>query len=101
MEIYKLGKELDSFNYHEVQEGILAILEKGSNTVLDMTECKYISSTGLRVLLYSKKVATSKGLEFCLVGMNDEVRDIMNITGFNNFFVSFETIDECLKAIEG
>ena len=86
METYKLGKELDSFNYREVQDGILAILEKGCDAVLDMTACKYISSTGLRVLLYSKKVAASKGLKFCLLGVSDEVKDIMSVTGFENFF---------------
>ena len=86
METYKLGKELDSFNYQEVQDGILAILEKGCDAVLDMTACKYISSTGLRVLLYSKKVAASKGLKFCLLGVSDEVKDIMSVTGFENFF---------------
>ena len=99
IESYKLGKELDSFNYQEVQDGILAILEKGCSAVIDMTACHYISSTGLRVLLYSKKVATSKGLELCLVGMNTEVKDIMNVTGFDNFFDFFNTMEECLSAI--
>ncbi|MBP5777528.1 MAG: STAS domain-containing protein [Prevotella sp.] len=85
-ESYKLGKELDSFNYQEVQDGILAILEKGNCVVLDMTDCHYISSTGLRVLLYSKKVAASKGLKFSLHGVSAEVKDIMSVTGFDNFF---------------
>ena len=70
IDIYKLGDELDSFNYREVQDGIQAILDKGSHAVLDMTACKYVSSTGLRVLLYSKKVADSKGLKFYLVGIS-------------------------------
>ena len=85
-ESYQLGKELDSFNYQEVQNGIMAILEKGNNVVLDMTACNYISSTGLRVLLYSKKVAATKGLKICLSGISDEVKDIMDVTGFSNFF---------------
>ena len=85
-ESYKLGEELDSFNYQEVQDGILAILDKGCNAVLDMTACNYVSSTGLRVLLYSKKVAASKGLKFCLKGVSAEVQDIMSVTGFDNFF---------------
>ena len=97
---YKLGEELDSFNYQEVQDGILAILEKGSNAVLDMTACKYVSSTGLRVLLYSKKVAASKGLNFYLVGVNEEVKDIMNVTGFDSFFDIFNTMEECQSAID-
>ena len=85
-EVYKLGEELDSFNYQEVQDGILAILEKGNNVLLDMTACNYVSSTGLRVLLYSKKVAASKGLNFSLKGVSTEVQDIMSVTGFDGFF---------------
>ena len=94
IESYKLGKELDSFNYQQVQDEILAILEKGCSAVIDMTACTYISSTGLRVLLYSKKVAATKGLKLYLVGIGDEVNDIMNVTGFNSFFDIFSTMEE-------
>ena len=85
-ETYKLGEELDSFNSEEVQKGILDLLEQGGSVVLDMTACKYISSSGLRVLLYTKKVAASKGQELYLKCVSDEVKDIMDVTGFNNFF---------------
>ena len=85
-ETYQIVGELDSFNHQQVQDDILAILEKGSNVVLDMTACNYISSTGLRVLLYSKKVAATKGLKVCLKGITAEVKDIMDVTGFSNFF---------------
>lgn len=85
-ETYKLDGALDSFNNKEVQEDILAILEKGSSVLLDMTDCKYISSTGLRVLLYTKKVAASKGLNLCLKSVSPEVKDIMDVTGFTEFF---------------
>lgn len=100
IEKYQLGEELDSFNYKQVQESILAILEKNSSAVLDMTDCKYVSSTGLRVLLYSKKVAASKGLKLYLVGISDEVKDIMEVTGFNSFFDSFDTMEECIEKIK-
>lgn len=86
MESYKVGENLDSFNYQQVQNDIQAILEKGSSVLLDMTACHYISSTGLRVLLYSKKVAAAKGLKICLSGISDEVKDIMDVTGFSSFF---------------
>lgn len=98
-EIYQLGKRLDSINYQEVQADIIPILEKGSNLVLDMTTCGYVSSAGLRILLYSKKVAASKGLNVYLVGIADRVKDIMKITGFGNFFDTFSTMEECLAKI--
>ena len=85
-ETYQLGKVLDSFNYQEVQNAILAILEKGCSVELDMTACNYISSSGLRVLLYTKKVAAAKGLKVCLKGVGAEVQDIMSVTGFDQFF---------------
>ena len=97
-EVYQIGEQLDSFNSQEVQDGIKAIMDKGSNVVIDMTACDYISSTGLRVLLISKKTAAAKGLQLYLVGVSNEVKDIMEVTGFHNFFESFATMEECLKA---
>ena len=85
---------LDSFNYQQVQDEIEAILEKGCSLVLDMSACNYVSSMGLRVLLYSKKVAASKGNDFYLVGVNDEVKDVMDVTGFNNFFEIYNSMEE-------
>ena len=100
IEVYQLGKELDSFNYQQVHDGVLAILEKGCDVVIDMTACNYVSSTGLRVLLYSKKMATSKGLKLYLVGIRTEVKDIMTVTGFNNFFEFFSTMEECMEKVK-
>ena len=97
IETYKLGEMLDSFNYQQVQDEIEAILEKGCSLVLDMSACNYVSSMGLRVLLYSKKVAASKGNDFYLVGVNDEVKDVMDVTGFNNFFEMYDTMEDFLK----
>ena len=85
-ESYKVIGELDSFNYKQVQDDILTILEKGCSVVIDMTDCNYVSSTGLRVLLYSKKVAATKGLNVYLSGVRGGVKDVMDVTGFSNFF---------------
>lgn len=100
IESYQLSKELDSFNYEQVQKELLDILEKGCNVILNMSNCRYVSSTGLRVLLYTKKVAASKGLKLYLVGINDEVKDVMDVTGFNSFFDSFSTMEECMEKIK-
>ena len=101
VEIYKLGASLDSSNNVQEQENILAIFDKGNSIILDMTACTYVSSAGLRVLLYSYKVANSKGLKLYLVGVCDEVRDVMNMTGFEKYFDIFNTVEECQKSVEG
>ena len=98
-EVYKLGASLDSSNNAQEQEKILAIFEKGSSVILDMTDCTYVSSAGLRVMLYSYKVANAKGLKLYLIGVCDEVRDVMSMTGFEKFFEYFNTVEECQKSI--
>ena len=88
---------MDSSNNAQEQEKILALFEKGSNVILDLTDCTYVSSAGLRVMLYSYKVAASKGLKLYLVGVTDEVRDVMAMTGFEKFFEYFNTVEECQR----
>ena len=96
VEVYKLGASLDSSNSNQEQEKILAIFDAGRCVILDMTDCKYVSSAGLRVLLYSYKVAASKGQKIVLVGVCDEVRDVMSMTGFEKFFNIYDTVQEAL-----
>lgn len=97
-EVYKLGASLDSSNSNQEQEKILAILDTGNCAILDMTNCNYVSSAGLRVLLYSYKVAASQGHKILLVGVCDEVRDVMSMTGFEKFFDLFDTVEEAQAA---
>lgn len=98
-EVYKLGASLDSSNNAQEQEKILAIFDNGNSVILDMTDCTYVSSAGLRVMLYSYKVANSKGLKLYLIGVCDEVRDVMSMTGFEKFFEYYNTVEECQKSI--
>ncbi|MBR4809972.1 MAG: STAS domain-containing protein [Bacteroidales bacterium] len=98
-EVYKLGASLDSSNSAQEQEKILAVFDRGNSIILDMTDCTYVSSAGLRVLLYSYKIAASKGHKICLVNVCSEVRDVMGMTGFEKFFDYFDSVDECQKKI--
>lgn len=99
-EVYKMGASLDSTSSPREQENILKMFEGGDSVIIDMTDTTYVSSAGLRVLLYSYKVAVSKNLNVYLVGVCDDVKDIMDMTGFIEHFEIFDTMEECQKAIE-
>ena len=73
-EIYKIGESFDSSNAAAEQPKILDIVNKGNNVVLDLSGCKYVSSAGLRVLLYTYKVAAPKGQKVSLAGVSTEIR---------------------------
>jgi len=89
-----MGASLDSSNATEIQKAILAVLDQEKSIILDMSDCTYVSSAGLRVMLYSYKVAAAKGNKVYLVGVSNEIRDVMSMTGFEKFFDFFNTVDE-------
>lgn len=49
--------------------------------IVDFSELPYISSAGLRVLLSAKK--RCKGKKFKIIGVNAEVKNIFDVTGFS------------------
>ena len=49
----------------------------------DFSEVEYISSAGLRVLLAAQKVMNRQG-SMKLIGVNSEVMEVFEITGFSD-----------------
>lgn len=97
VELYKVGGSLDASTCNKEQEAIVTLMDRNKSIAIDLSECSYVSSAGLRVLLYSYKLARSKNLQLYLIGVCSEVRDVMKMTGFEKFFVYFGTVDECIN----
>lgn len=98
-EVHKIGPVLDASSSKDEQQAILSILDSNKSVILDLSECTYVSSAGLRVMLYAYKVAASNRLNVYLVGVSKEVREVMSITGFEHFFKYFNTVEDCQKQI--
>lgn len=97
IEIYEVGTVLDTVTSTKEQQGIMALLEKNKNIALDLSHCTYVSSAGLRVMLCTFKTAKAQGGRIDLVGVSNEIRDVMSITGFDKFFKFYQTIEECIN----
>ncbi|MFA5116465.1 MAG: STAS domain-containing protein [Candidatus Omnitrophota bacterium] len=89
---------LDGTTSNEAQEKIMPLLVKECCVVLDLGQCDYISSAGLRVLLMMAKSLGASGGKLGLCGVSSEIRDIMDMTGFLDFFKIYDTVD---GAVEG
>ncbi|SEF66682.1 STAS domain-containing protein [Parabacteroides chinchillae] len=54
---------------------------------VDCSDLKYISSSGLRVfLLLQKKISHRNGV-LRLYGLNDDIREVFDVTGFSALFL--------------
>jgi anti-anti-sigma factor len=54
--------------------------------LIDFTDIDYVSSAGLRALLILVKKAKATGSVFALCGVNEQVREVLNISGYAPMF---------------
>jgi anti-anti-sigma factor len=66
--------------------------------LLDLTKLDYISSAGLRVILsLTKKSKAAKG-SLALCNVTGLVREVIELSGFDNFLPIFETVVAAMDA---
>lgn len=68
-----------------------------SKIIIDMVKLDYISSAGLRVILNISKLQKSKGESLILCSMQDHIREIFDISGFDLFVDIKKNLPEALK----
>ena len=64
----------------ELKESLAGV----DDLTLDFTGLEYISSAGLRVLLSAQKMLNASGGKMKIVGANDIVKEIFEVTGFSD-----------------
>lgn len=58
----------------------------GKDIVFECEQLEYIASSGLRILLDVLKKTKVKGHKVTLRNVNDDIKNVFNITGFINLF---------------
>lgn len=84
--VIKLDGRLDTTTAPELEKAINNEGDVLKSLVLDFSGVDYISSAGLRVLLTAQKKMNVQG-SMELVGVNDAVMDIFEMTGFADILV--------------
>lgn len=75
---------VDTITSSELETVVSRIWEQPAITlVFDCAQMDYISSSGLRVVLKAHKQVTAAGGKFILRNLNNEVRSVMDMTGFS------------------
>lgn len=90
---------LDTTNYTILEKRLMDLIESQQARILvDCSSMDYISSSGLRILLMAlKKVNSVKG-KFALCGLQENIHEIFEISGFTSIFEIHPTREEALKA---
>ena len=79
-----LSGRLDTTTAPQLEEALVSALDGVTDLVFDFGQIEYISSAGLRILLNTQKKISAAGGSMKLVGVNDVVREVFEVTGFIN-----------------
>lgn len=97
--VVEVAGDIDSNTAPQAQERILPLVQPAAKLLLDMSGVEYMSSAGLRMLLSMYRQVSRQNGGIVLVGLVEEIKDTMSVTGFLNFFTIRDTLDEGLKAL--
>ena len=76
-----LEGRLDTVTSPELEAELKQCMEGADSLTMDFSKLEYISSAGLRVLLSAHKAMAGKG-GLTIVGANEIVREVFDVTGF-------------------
>lgn len=79
--VLALEGRLDTLTAPDLEVEVNAIPFEVKKLVLDMSNLEYISSAGLRIVLAAQKKMSKVG-GMTLVGVNDTINEVFEITGF-------------------
>ncbi|MBI2378355.1 MAG: STAS domain-containing protein [Deltaproteobacteria bacterium] len=97
--VVSIGFDIDGKTAPDVQAKVLGLVEKGGRLLLDFSRVGYMSSAGLRVLLTMHRQVTANQARLVLVGLSDDLKEVMEATGFLSFFTIHPTLPEGLAAL--
>jgi anti-sigma B factor antagonist len=92
--------DIDGSTAPGVQADVLAAAAPDIKMILEMTQVPYMSSAGLRVLLAVYRQLTAQNGQVVLVGLVEEIKDTMSVTGFLDFFTTVDSLEEALAVLK-
>ncbi len=96
----KVKGRLDATNSNELDQTLMALTGIEQDLVIDMTECTYVSSAGIRILLKTKKKMLTVQSELFLAVVAPEVFRVFEIAGLDSIFRFEATLDAALALLE-
>ena len=82
-----LEGEMDTAASVEAEEVLKPIYNSnGKDVIIDCTNLEYIASSGLRILLSILKGARAGGSKVVMRGVNDDIKNVFQMTGFISIF---------------
>ncbi len=91
---------LDAMSSNELEHAVSLLTGSDQDLVIDMTECNYLSSAGIRILLQTKKKLHPAQCDLFLAGVSGEIRRVLDIAGLGGTFRFEDHVDTALALMK-
>ncbi|GAA4465382.1 anti-sigma factor antagonist [Nibrella saemangeumensis] len=98
--VIEAAGNIDSKTAPEFQNSAVSAAEGKDKIIIDLTKVEFLSSAGLRVLLMIYRQIKANNGQVVLVGTSEDIQDVMANTGFLNFFILAENLEEGIQAFK-
>jgi anti-anti-sigma factor len=99
--VVNLEGSFDIASSEPFDEELTALMNGGERRILlDFTQVPFIASTGLRMLLKAGQRMKEEGGLLYLCNINDTVREVFSMTGFDKIFSVFDTGEAAMEEIQ-
>jgi anti-anti-sigma factor len=97
--VLKVEGAIDAHTARELDRTLKDLLAQGySRLVLDVSQMSFISSAGLRVIVYADREASQLGGQARVCGLNVQVRRVFEMAALDE---CLRLCDNCREALEG
>jgi len=96
--VVSVSGRMDGTTAHQFEQECDPWVEQGEKLlIVDMSQVEYISSAGLRSILSTGKKLKSSGGALVFVGMQDMVKEVFDMSGFNQLFSVYHSLEEAFE----
>lgn len=93
-----LGR-IDSASSPDLEKTLTDLIPSNKGIVLDLTDINFVSSAGWWTIIRAQKELKKLNNEICLAGVNENVKDSMDLIGILPYFCLYENVVDAIGNI--
>lgn len=98
--IVDIAGEIDWNTSQDIQAQISAQMHEGAKILLDLSQVKFMSSAGFRMLLSMYREIEAQHGRLALAKLSEQIQDLMAITGFLKYFPTFPSVEDGVRTLQ-
>ncbi|HUA18840.1 MAG TPA: STAS domain-containing protein [Bryobacteraceae bacterium] len=92
--------ELDASNSNEFKRDIAPVIQAQTKLVLDLSQLRFVDSSGLGAMLSCLRQLSAKGGDLKLCSMSKQVRALFELVRMHRIFDIYPTREEAVHAFQ-